>query len=307
VTDWQLAPGGLYVPPDAADGPYLARKDGVRFVEFLRLIDGDNTTVTEDLVAGTVQVDAAGGSGLTVQDEGTDIATGVTQLDFQGAGVTAASGTGEVVVTIPTPTPLTVQDENSNVSTSVTRIDFQGTGVTASAGTGEVVVTVPGETLPASIIDAKGDLIAGTAADTAARLAVGANGKVLVADSSQATGLNWATPASGAVFKLSGTLSVGTGATRLYNDTGATWTISSIRATVESAPSGGSVVIDVNKNGTTLFTTQANRPTITTGNLTSGKVTTMDVTTVADGDYLTIDVDTITSPAANLTVIVVMS
>jgi hypothetical protein len=33
----------------------------------------------------------------------------------------------------------------------------------------------------------------------------------------------------------------------------------------------------------------------------------MDVTTVADGDYLTIDVDTITSPAANLTVIVVMS
>jgi hypothetical protein len=46
--------------------------------------------------------------------------------------------------------------------------------------------------IPATIIDAKGDLIAGTAADTAARLAVGTNGQVLTADSTAATGLAWA-------------------------------------------------------------------------------------------------------------------
>ena len=46
--------------------------------------------------------------------------------------------------------------------------------------------------IPATIIDAKGDLIAGTAADTASRLAVGANGTVLTADSSEATGMKWA-------------------------------------------------------------------------------------------------------------------
>ena len=109
-----------------------------------------------------------------------------------------------------------------------------------------------------------------------------------------------------ALFKAAGTITVASGATRLFNDTGATWTILSIRASVETAPSGGSVVVDVNKNGTTLFTTQANRPTITTGNLTSGKVTTMDITTVADGDYLTVDVDTATTPAANLTVTLVL-
>lgn len=40
-------------------------------------------------------------AGITVQDENGNIATGVTQLDFQGAGVTATAGTGEVVVTIP--------------------------------------------------------------------------------------------------------------------------------------------------------------------------------------------------------------
>jgi len=42
-----------------------------------------------------------------------------------------------------------------------------------------------------AIVDAKGDLIAATAADTPARLAVGNNGENLVADSSASTGLRW--------------------------------------------------------------------------------------------------------------------
>jgi hypothetical protein len=45
--------------------------------------------------------------------------------------------------------------------------------------------------LAPTIADAKGDIIAATAADTLARLAVGANGAVLTADSSASTGLRW--------------------------------------------------------------------------------------------------------------------
>jgi hypothetical protein len=48
-----------------------------------------------------------------------------------------------------------------------------------------------------AIVDAKGDLIAATAADTPARLAVGTNGQVLTADSTAATGLIWATATTG--------------------------------------------------------------------------------------------------------------
>jgi hypothetical protein len=56
-----------------------------------------------------------------------------------------------------------------------------------------------------SIVDAKGDIIAATAADTVSRLAVGANDTVLTADSSTGTGLKWATPVSGSMTLLSTT------------------------------------------------------------------------------------------------------
>jgi hypothetical protein len=56
-----------------------------------------------------------------------------------------------------------------------------------------------------TIVDAKGDLIGATAADTPARLAVGTNGQVLTADSTAATGLKWATASSGALTLISAT------------------------------------------------------------------------------------------------------
>ena len=61
-----------------------------------------------------------------------------------------------------------------------------------------------------SIVDAKGDLIGATAADTPARLAVGTNGQYLAADSSAATGLAWATlPVSSSGMTLIQTTSTG--------------------------------------------------------------------------------------------------
>ena len=76
-----------------------------------------------------------------------------------------------------------------------------------------------GSAINPNIVDAKGDIIAATAADTVARLAVGSNDQVLTADSSTATGLKWATPSSGGMTLLN------TGGTAL---TGSSVTVSSL-------------------------------------------------------------------------------
>lgn len=84
--------------------------------------------------------------------------------------------------------------------------------------------------------------------------------------------------------------SVDATAKRWYNDTGRTLTISKVRITVVTAPTGLAILVDVNKNGTTIFTTQANRPSIAISGFT-GVSGVPNVTTVADGEYLTVNCD----------------
>jgi hypothetical protein len=79
-----------------------------------------------------------------------------------------------------------------------------GVGISGGGTSGTVTIT----NSMATAIDAKGDLVAGTGADTFSRIAVGANNTVLTADSSTATGLKWAAPGGGFV---SAGVYVGTG------------------------------------------------------------------------------------------------
>jgi len=94
-----------------------------------------------------------------------------------------------------------------------------------------------------AIVDAKGDLIGATAADTPARLAVGTNGQVLTADSTAATGLAWATAATGATLLSTTTVS------------GTATTVSSISGSYNK------LVIfmkDITANGTTTMSFKVN-------------------------------------------------
>lgn len=78
-----------------------------------------------------------------------------------------------------------------------------GTGLSGGGTTGSVTLSLDSNAVIApTIVDAKGDLIAGTSADTVARLAVGTNGQVLTADSTAATGMKWAAAAGGGGMTL---------------------------------------------------------------------------------------------------------
>ncbi len=107
-------------------------------------------------------------------------------------------------------------------------------------------------------------------------------------------------------FTMEGDLAVTAGKLRIYNLTGVSRTIQKVQLSVSNAPAGAAVIVDINKGGTTIFTTQANRPQIAAGAFT-GISANVDVTSWADGEYLTFDIDQIgsTSPGANLTVCVV--
>lgn len=74
-----------------------------------------------------------------------------------------------------------------------------GTGISGGGTSGSVTITND----MATKIDAKGDLIIGTGADTYDRLAVGTNNYVLTADSTQTTGVKWAAAAVGGTSNYS--------------------------------------------------------------------------------------------------------
>ena len=92
-----------------------------------------------------------------------------------------------------------------------------GTGISGGGTSGTVTIT----NSMATAIDAKGDLVVGTGADTFSRLAAGTNGYLLTADSAEATGLKWAAAAGGSGMTLLSTTTLsGTSTTVSITDTG---------------------------------------------------------------------------------------
>lgn len=104
-------------------------------------------------------------------------------------------------------------------------------------------------------------------------------------------------------FSANGTLTVRTGSSRMPLD--GNYVLESVRAMVGTAPTGSAVTVDVNCNGSTIYGTQANRPSIAAGSnsATGGAAS---VTTFAAGDYLTVDIDAVgsTTPGSDLVVVV---
>lgn len=96
-------------------------------------------------------------------------------------------------------------------------------------------------------------------------------------------------------FSISGDLAVESKLHRWYPPYAIT--IEDMVLSVGTAPTGAAILVDVHKSGTSIFTTQGNRPTVAI----SGFVDTAavpDVTAVATSEYLTVDVDQIGSTIA---------
>jgi len=115
-----------------------------------------------------------------------------------------------------------------------------GIGISGGGTSGTVTVT----NSMATAIDAKGDLVAGTGADTFAKLTVGANNTVLTADSAQATGLKWAAASSGS--PANGQAYVGT----KQNTTSSTYTDLTTAGPAVTLTTGTKALVIVSFEGT---------------------------------------------------------
>lgn len=100
-------------------------------------------------------------------------------------------------------------------------------------------------------------------------------------------------------FTIGGTLAVGvTGRKqRVYNRSGSPWLIMGVQLWVNTAPVGASATLQLNKNGSSAFTISV-ATTVQASN--SPSATNI---TVADGDYIDVDVTAIgsTTPGADAT------
>lgn len=141
-----------------------------------------------------------------------------------------------------------------------------GTGISGGGTSGTVTVT----NSMATAIDAKGDLIGGTGADTFSRLAVGANNTVLTADSAEATGLKWATPSSGGGLVLINSTSFTTSTAVNVNSVfSATYTNYKVIVRTTATTAGGDAQLNIRlrvsgTDATTNYTNQRTYSTVAT-------------------------------------------
>lgn len=105
-----------------------------------------------------------------------------------------------------------------------------------------------------------------------------------------------------------GDLEVATSPIRIYNRYGVTRTIDEVYVSVNTAPTGSSVRIDVLKDGVSIFALDGDKPTIADAGNTASSTTFDDDQWLAD-EYLQIEIETIgsTTPGADLTVHIVTS
>jgi hypothetical protein len=200
-------------------------------------------------------VDAILGSATSAATSAASAATSATSAD---ASATAAATSA------------------SSASTSASSALTSANSAEVSATSAAAAVTTA---IQASIIDAKGDLIVGTAADTAGRLAVGTNGYILTADSTETTGIKWSAAPAGYLAPTIGTTVINSGTTVSTIDT-VTLNNATLTGTLTAGATSGTngYLLTATTSGVTWAAAPVSLPS-QTGN--TGKLLTTDGTTAS--------------------------
>ena len=140
-------------------------------------------------------------------------ATGTPFLSASGS-LTTVKGTMSVTELATFVAGIEIQGSNPVITFEGSTADAFETLLHITDPTADRTITLPDATgtvaltstvIPSTLIDAVGDLIVGTADDTAGIIGVGSDTYVLTADSGEAKGIKWAAPTTGTVTSVTGT------------------------------------------------------------------------------------------------------
>lgn len=167
--------------PTADDDTTCGFRVGTRWVQL------DDLETPTEIIAVWIAVDVSEGAAVWVQEP----------LHPEDHAARHANGGADALKLDDLATP----DDNTDLNASTTRHGLlrklSNVATEYLDGTGAWSAPAGGSGIPATLLDAKGDLVVASAADTAARLPVGTNAHVLTADSAEATGVKWAASPSG--------------------------------------------------------------------------------------------------------------
>lgn len=180
---------------------------------------------------------------------------------------------------------------------SVALVECDGTNVlaaTTSGGAGDVATD--------AIWDAAGDLAVGSGANTAARLAKGTALQILRVNAG-ATALEWATPSTAAsqcipIACSDETTALTTGTAKVTFRMPYAFTLTAVRASVTTAPTGSVLTVDINEAGTTVLSTKLTIDATEKTSTTAATAAVISDTALANDAEITIDIDAVGSTVA---------
>jgi hypothetical protein len=190
------------------------------------ITDADTTTTSY------VNISAfAAAAATSATSAATSASSAATSATASANSAAAAATSATSAATSATNSANSATAAATSATSAQTSATAAATSATSAAASATLAATIVASAVSGTLINAKGDLLVGTADDTVARLPVGTNGYLLTADSAETPGIKWAAaPVS---------LPTQTGQTGKYLTTdGTTASWATIAADIESVTAG---------------------------------------------------------------------
>jgi len=159
--------------------------------------DMGSITVPDTTTTSYVNISAfAAAAATSATSAATSASSAATSATASANSAAAAATSATSAATSATNSANSATAAATSATSAQTSATAAATSATSAAASATLAATIVASAVSGTLINAKGDLLVGVADDTVARLPVGTNGHILVADSAETSGIKWAAPSA---------------------------------------------------------------------------------------------------------------